>query len=361
MQRKIDHEQYCKTEQTFEQLLKFVRDDQLQTTTLSAKQRNILNQFPQHTNKIKRLLAILASNVMQLENIEIIDANAKDLLKIAAVEAGALVLANRSQLVTLHRIFSENDIQFILLKGSAFNNYIYHTSTPRISNDIDILIMSSDWQKAEKLMNISMNYAEKSVQGTFADLYEVSYKPKEKVGFHLDMHKLLIHPYLFNIDEKHLWQTSIMHPEYNSKYIRILPPELNILHLALHAYKDMDFYTYNLIDCHRLISQQSIDWHKMIKIAESWGAKNVLYFLLCNCYRVLGTVIPEDILIKCIPNIVVRKTASYLLCSKHRQPDQNKKTLLYRVNQILSQFIFTGSFIRPLKLQFAYLGIFNRL
>jgi hypothetical protein len=361
MQRTIDHEQYCKTEQTFEQLLNLVRDDQLQTTTLSVNQRNVLNQFPLHLNKIKRLLAILASNVLQLENTNTIDVNAKNLLKIAAVEAGALVLANRTQLAKLHSIFSENDIPFILLKGSAFNNYIYNASTPRISNDIDILIKSSDWQKASELMNISMDYAEKPVQGTFADLYEVSYKPKEKIGFHLDMHKLLIHTYLFNIDEKKLWQVSIEHPEYSSKYIRILPPELNILHLAIHAYKDMDFYTYNLIDCHRLISQQSIDWHRVFEIAENWGAKNVLYFLLCNCCRVLGTAIPEDILIKCMPNIVVRKTASYLLCSKHRQPEHNKKTLRYRSNQILAQFIFTGSFIRPLKLQFAYLGIFNRL
>ena len=300
MRRTIDHEQYFKTEQTFEQLLNFVRNDQLQTTALSIAQCNVLNQFPMYVNKIKRLLAILATHVLQCENSELIDANAKNVLKMATIEAGALVLANKSQLAKLHSIFSENDIQFILLKGAAFNNYIYPDSTPRISNDIDILIKSSDWQKATDLMNISMNYAEKPIQGTFADLYEVSYKPKEKVGFHLDMHKLLIHPYLFNIDEKQLWQTSIEHPAYNSQYSRILSPEINILHLAIHAYKDMDFYTYNLVDCHRLISQKAIDWQKMVDTAEHWGAKNVLYFLLCNCIRVLGTAIPEDILIKCI-------------------------------------------------------------
>ena len=360
MEHLNDKVQYYTSDSYFEELLNLVINDQLQTSVLTVNQLNVLNQLPLYLNKVKRLLAILATNVFKHTNTGSINKQSITLLKVYSVEAAALVLANKTQLDKMSTLFAAHNIPMILLKGAAFNDYIYSKDMPRCANDIDILIKSADWVNASKLMNETMDYAIKPIAGKFSDLYEVSFKPKESNGFHVDMHKLLVHPYLFNISEEQLWQTSIEHPEHNNKYIRILSPENNIMHLALHAFKDMDFYTYGLIDCHRLINTQDFNWSKVLEVAEQWGAKNVLYFLLCNCSRVLGTAIPDDILVKCMPNIVVRKIASYLLCSKHKQPINNKKTLRYRIHQVLSQFIFTGSTLRPLKLQLAYLGLNSR-
>jgi hypothetical protein len=337
-----------------------VHDDQNLPYKLDNSQLDAIAELTKCYGKIRRLLPVLATNLLKATNKQLIKEGTQLSLKKISLEAGILVLANNTQTSVLIEILSQNSIPFIFLKGAAFNHYIYSNSAPRISNDIDILIKSSDWEKAFNLMNQVMDYSEKPIDGKFADLYEVSYKPKEKIGFHLDMHKLLIHPYLFKIEETELWNESIEHPHYKNEDIRILSPELNLLHLAIHAYKDMDFYNYSLVDCHRLISKEAINWQVLVNTAKRMGATNILYFLLINCSRVLASPIPEDTLEQCRPNALIRKIASWLVISDYRQPEGNIKSYRFRFNQILGQFVFTGSLLRPLKLQLTYLGLLQR-
>ena len=355
-----DNQIYYQEDLRFNQLINLVKSDQILVEELNENQLKAINEISSCHGKIRRLLALLNYNLRNFTNPKEVSQITRAELRNASVEAGILVLAHKKQISVLADTLSANGIPFILLKGAAFEHYLYSNQAPRISNDIDILIKSVDWNKAVNLINQKMNYSEKPVSGKFADLYEVSYKPKEKTGFHLDVHKLLIHPYLFDIEENILWEESIPHPYYNNKNIRILSPEFNILHLAIHAYKDMDFYNYNLVDCHRLIMKTPIDWQKLVAYSNEIGAKNILYFLLINCQKVLNSQIPKPILQQCKPNKLIRKFASYLLLCSYAQKQHHTKSLKYRLMQICSQFVFTGSLLRPLKLQMTYLGILRR-
>lgn len=61
------------------------------------------------------------------------------------------------------------------------------------------------------------------------------------------------------------------------------------------------------------------------------------------------------VLDKITPSIFIRYLCRKLLNSNFSQPEQGKKNYRYRLNQLISQFVFTTSFIRPLKLQFFYI------
>ena len=151
-------------------------------------------------------------------------------------------------------------------------------------------------------------------------------------------------------------------PNFNNKLVRMLSPEHALIHQALHAYKDMDFSKYNLVDSHEIICTQKPDIQKTITIAKEWGANGALFVLLKNCIEIMGTELDSDgdllkqmpPLEKITPNPIIYKFMVKLLKSRFTQPIRNKKPLRYRVNQLLAQFVFSGSAVRSLALQWFY-------
>ena len=278
-------------------------------------------------------------------------------------------LAKKSQLGSIIDLFSEHNVPVILLKGAAFTEVLYSSQAPRTSNDLDILIKNSDWSKAVSLIKSLMNYTEKSQPDVFGDLYELSFMPKEKVGSALDLHLALTNPVLFNINEEQLWEQSVEHPSFNNERVRMLSAEHALIHQAVHAYSDMDFSKYNLIDSHELIRVQQPDIKKTIEISKEWGANIALFTLLQNCNQIMESNIKidnksknnsasykkTDLLKQIKPNPIIYKIMGKLIKSRFSQPIGNTKPLRYRANQILGQYIFTGSVVRLLTLQWLFI------
>jgi hypothetical protein len=134
----------------------------------------------------------------------------------------------------------------------------------------------------------------------------------------------------------------------------MLSPEHALIHQALHAYKDMDFSKYNLVDSHEIISVKKPDITKTIVIAKEWGATIPLFSLLKNCVEVMDTDIKSSTLKQIKPNAISYYFMVKLVKSQFTQPTDYKKKFRYRINQILGQFVFSGSVIRPLALQWLY-------
>jgi hypothetical protein len=135
----------------------------------------------------------------------------------------------------------------------------------------------------------------------------------------------------------------------------MLSPEHALIHQALHAYKDMDFSKYNLVDSHEIISVKKADITNAIKIAKEWGASNPLFCLLKNCTEVMNTENNKSVLARIKPNTISYYIMVQLIKSEFTQLIDNKKTLRYRINQIVGQFVFSGSVLRPLTLQCVFL------
>jgi hypothetical protein len=138
----------------------------------------------------------------------------------------------------------------------------------------------------------------------------------------------------------------------------MLSPEHALIHQALHAYKDMDFSKYNLVDSHEIISVKKPDITNAIKIAKEWGASIPLFCLLKNCTELMGADINKSVLARIKPNTISYYIMVQLIKSEFTQAMGSKKSFRYRVNQVIGQFIFSGSFIRPFKLQWLFIKTF---
>lgn len=315
----------------------------------------ILNQLPLFEKVHKRIIPLLNDKAHKLAVFNDLSTECQNTLTKFTQQGIVTELARKQQLTRIITTLTVHNIPLILLKGAAFAEVLYSKQAPRSSNDLDILIQKKDWDQTISVIKEVMNYTEKSQPDVFGDLYELSFVPKGKVGAALDLHMSLIHPLLFKIKEEELWQSSVEHPSFNNKLVRMLSPEHALIHQALHAYKDMDFGKYNLVDTHEIISVLKPDIKSTIMIAEEWGGSITLFVLLKNCVEIMGSDVENDLLRRIKPNPVIYNIIVKLLKSRFAQPFANKKNFGYRVNQILGQFAFTGSILRPIALQWLFI------
>lgn len=316
-----------------------------------------INHLPEYAKVHQRIIPLLNAKAHKLNIFDDLSKTCQKLLTFMTQQGIVTELAKKSQLTDIFNVLVKKNIPFIILKGAAFANVLYSNEAPRISNDLDILIKKEHWQSAVLAISTIMVYKKKSGQ-VFDDLCEISFRPKSNIGAALDLHVSLSYPLLFTINEHALWKSSVPHPEYGSENIRLLSAEQALVHQAIHAFVDMNFCKYNLVDSHEIINTLQPDINKAMTIAKEWGASTPLYILLTYCEKVMNSNFDKKILKKSKPNSLIRFSAYKLLNSSYSQPVGEKKTLRYRLNQILSQFIFTGSITRPLALQWLFVKSF---
>ena len=312
---------------------------------------NTLNQLAEYAKVHQRIISLLNTKAHKLAIYDGLTKQTKQILLLGTQQGIITELAKTKQLNQILDALLAENIPVILLKGVAFSNTLYSSDAPRTSNDIDLLVKKEHWLKATTAVETIMNPLVRDKKDVFDDLYESSFLPKEQIGAALDLHVSLVHPELFSIEEKSLWGSSVKHPNFNNELIKQLSPEHTLVHQAIHAFKDMNFCKYNLLDSHEVINKLNPNIAQTIKISKEWGASIVLFHLLKNCIRIMGTKIDEQLLEQVKPNVFVQGMAGKLLSSPFAQPSGKRKSLRYRLNQFLSQFIFTGSLLRPIAFQ----------
>ncbi|WP_076418111.1 nucleotidyltransferase family protein [Colwellia sp. UCD-KL20] len=316
---------------------------------------SLINEIKYYSLIHKRIISLIKSKAVRLNIFTLLSSDVQRYLNDTNNQAVVSEMIKREQLNKIVKLFSKDNIDIILLKGMAFNYSLYTDTSPRVSNDIDILVKEKDWLKAKEILNSIMKPLTINNAQVFDDLYETTFIPENKFGAVVDLHKSLIHPILFNIKEQDIWMNSHALREFDGQSVRVLSPEHNLVHQALHAYKDMEFSKYNLVDTYEIMKIRNINLNKAIAISEQWGAKVPLYFLLQQCVSVMGLTIEREVLQSISPNNITKLIANKLLNSEHSKLKTNKKSIKYRINQLISQFIFTSSFRRPINFQWLYL------
>lgn len=327
-------------------------------STVSDEAKSAAIDTLNHVNTFKsihkRILPLLNEKAHSLNVFTKLSAETQHILTSATQQGVITELARKKQLKDIVVTLAQHNIPIIVLKGAAFAGTLYSSDAPRTSNDLDILIQEQHWEQAVKTIKGLMNYTQKPQPDVFGDLYELSFLPNSAIGAALDLHSSLIHPLLFSINEQQLWQSSVVHPEFNNELVRILSAEHNLIHQAIHAYKDMNFAKYNLVDSVGIIRKQTPNLPKTIETAREWGAGTALFVLLKNCVDIMNADIHEDLVEQVRPSLVIQRLLRRLLRSDFTQPLPTIKPLRYRLNQIVGQFVFTSSVKRPLSLQWLF-------
>jgi hypothetical protein len=332
-----------------------VTDQTDYSPTLLEQAIATLNTLPEYVSVHQRIIPLLNAKARQLGIFEKLNERTRQLLILFTQQGIITELAKAKQLKQILEVLSAQAIPVILLKGVAFNSLLYTSDAPRTSNDIDLLVKKEHWQQAVAAVKTIMDPLIKDNKEVFDDLYESSFVPKSQIGAALDLHMSLIHPGLFTIEQKALWRNSVVHPSFSDANVRMLSAEHALIHQAIHAFKDMNFCKYNLLDSHEIINSLKPDLTLTVKIAKAWGASVACYYLLQNCADIMGNKVDEQLLSNVQPSWFRQYMAGKLLASKFAQPTGTAKPMGYRLNQVLSQFVFTGSFLRTLKFQWLFL------
>lgn len=313
-----------------------------------------LNSVIEYQHLLKRLIPLIRTQAVEHALFEQLEMNVQAFLSMSHHLQTALQLAYRKRLAFTTRLCVKAQVPIVLLKGAALNGTVYSEQAFRSASDIDIWVSAEHWAHAESVFRQHMKYQQKTNSHVFGDLYELTFVPKNEHGFEIDLHSHLTHPQLFNIDYQDLFATRQPHPLYNKTSVSVLSPEYAIIHQAIHAYNDMDFCKYNLCDTYMLIVNTAIDWRLLVDNSQRCSADHIVFILLKNVSSTFEVNLPNFVLDELMPNKMLRKIGEYLLTSQHGNVAHGK-TLAYRFHQVVSQYVFTQSFLTPLKLQAVYL------
>ncbi|BBO28962.1 hypothetical protein AltI4_33500 [Alteromonas sp. I4] len=174
---------------------------------------------------------------------------------------------------SLKKYLIQQDIEIILLKSTAFHNYIYNESITRASADVDILIKHKDKAKFENIIGTFGKKVNKNDKKKYSNYYEETWEIKKNSSFYVDVHYNITNPDLFNINLNELFFCSIPHPHYKCDNIRTLSVEYNVIHLILHMVNDGYFYHHSLIDILLIKKARDISISEIERLSSSVGCK----------------------------------------------------------------------------------------
>ncbi|MCP4056790.1 MAG: nucleotidyltransferase family protein [Pseudoalteromonas sp.] len=253
----------------------------------------------------------------------------------------------QSQFIYILKGFLEKlKIPIILLKSTAFNGYIYSDENPRGNSDIDILVTVNDEEKLNKVLKEFAILHKNEELHPFQELYERTWITNNHGGLYIDVHTSITNPKFYEVDHSKIFEQSIKHPSYNSKYIRVMSPEHNLIHCGLHILHDGYMPHHSLFDAGILYSSLTPSIEKTLCTAKIWGAERSTTNLLLELDKLLGSCISKD------PRLVsFRLTVGRILFNK-KLPE---KSFRRRVQQIFLQLIFIDRTSRVLSTQWEFL------
>ncbi len=304
---------------------------------------------------IRPFLPLIYHNTQKAGIRDRLDPEVQKLLKDNTLWLIAAEMHNRHWLSKNLKTFQKEKIPVILLKGAAFAGNLYPENAPRLGVDLDLLVNKDNFEPACSLLRKTMDQVLLSSDrvATHKTLFERIFVPGKDKGPTVEIHRGLTNPSIFNINEQDLWTASRIHPAYNSELIRILSPEDTLLHLAVHAFRDLDFCTHNVLDAHEVWCQWKLDLEKLVERADQWAAKKVLYYLLANCREIMETPVP-DVLLNRLKPVAIINGANKKILRSTILVDTDHTSLRYRLIQLISQITFPDNITGGLKFQFGY-------
>jgi len=139
-----------------------------------------------------------------------------------------------AELIRIHKLFTENNIDYINLKGPALSQQIYGDYTVRSSRDLDILVRIEDFTKASYLLK-SIDYKNNKKFNSINKFNYKEYKfPNSKTNLLVELHhRLFNNKYLLPISNSVFINKESIN--INNNDISILPSSINFEYIALHA------------------------------------------------------------------------------------------------------------------------------
>ena len=190
-------------------------------------------------------------------------------------------------------------VPVVVLKGAAFLGWLYRLEE-RPMADVDLLIQPNDRGRFMEAMRPHGHVLEQRAAGVLP-AYEPGQFSMDFKGLALDLHvHILNSPWLRRLvplDEDGLWARASRAEVSGHRALR-LSVEDQLLHLAAHmTFHHSDWrsdHPHRINDAVRLVSEASLDWDLLCRLARAQKMRTAAWLLLSN--PALSSYLPTDVL-----------------------------------------------------------------
>ena len=312
-------------------------------TTFERKQlMELVLKYP-HLRRFAALLPIQSTTDLPISEAQKAKFNA---IKMAII---ATNLKQQAFIRSIAREFELHSITVVLLKSSGLNGYLYPHQRCRGNSDIDLLIRSNEQDKLEQILEKVAYLHNKSDSQPFDGLYEQTWISKQDPTLFIDVHSDLTNPKLFSICNADIFELSTEHPQFNTPAIRVMGPEHNFIHAALHIFGDGYLPHHSLLDAANILNKLKMNSQNLKAICNAWGCKLITQLLISELQ---DTNLASILQSQSIPATLRVKIGKYLLNKNYPV-----KSLRRKLQQALLQLLMVDSFKRVIATQAQYVRL----
>jgi len=261
-----------------------------------------------------------------------------------------------AQIQRLNQLYSQTEHKAVLLKGAALNQEIYPISGLRNMGDIDIWVQPQHLKSSTYLLEQSKQYhfvqepqSPYSITSLANDeLKFATTTPGDRI---VELHGRSFPgwwlEYAANINETAIWQRTIQSDTIAP--FRLLSPEDQIIHLAVHTAIGHQFSSYVLhayVDIGAVIQKYPLNWEKLIHLAQKQKLKTVLWIVLSHLKYFFDLDIPVDINEQLEPSRFQKKYLQKLLNADQILQLHDYRQTTQRLLILLSLTDYTGDMLR---------------
>lgn len=264
------------------------------------------------------------------------------------------------ELAEILKLFEDNNINVILLKGAALFKLIPKYEAIRTMSDIDLLVKEKDIGIAIDLMG-KLKYIS-CVPWKLDKERETLLEYDAEIPFSngkicAEIHWCLIPNKIYKlttkIDMDKIWEESLP-THINDIKTLILSPENLLLHLCLHLSVS---HTFSGLKWHRDISEvinyynDKINWDEIIEKSNEWNIRKAVYYTLYFSKELFNTPIPNTVLgklssdrFKFILKPIFKEHIFYKNSQKSLIKSSREYILKFFVYDMLSQIFLIDNF-----------------
>ncbi|MEI2581626.1 nucleotidyltransferase domain-containing protein [Scytonema sp. PRP1] len=205
------------------------------------------------------------------------------------------------ELVKLLSLMQEQGIVAVPYKGPVLASLIYGNVALRQFGDLDIIVEQKDIFAVKKLLlaqgyrcKVNMTYAEEIAYLQCKTQHTYDFIHDDKQIF-IEVHWRIAPKYVSPIEPQHLWKD--LEPfSLAGTTVSNLPNEDWLPILCVHASRHIWTRLACLCDIATLIQNNpNLNWEKVLKQANAWGCRRILFLGLFLAHHLLEVVLPEEI------------------------------------------------------------------
>jgi hypothetical protein len=265
-------------------------------------------------------------------------------------------LANTAELVRLYKLFQENGISTIPLKGSILARQVYGNLALRHAGDIDLLIDSGQVDAADRLLQTSYRRVVPSFRLTPAQqrrflrlMHHFEYYQTQG-QLRVELHWRALHdqpPHIMKGNQFHRRGSTVA---VAGSRLPALSLAENLLYLSGHGACHFWFRLFWLLDLAEIIRQHpEIDWQQVLALAQEAGLVRPMALGVLLAHELLAVPLPKLIRTYVRQDRVIAAAAKFS-CRSMLCPDPYNQPLAMRLHLQATKFNFAFSIRNKLKI-----------